>query len=866
MLEKTTEPDAQAQPSTIWHALDSWAQSLAPWQQFVVRTAVAQGQLTDEQVSEAYAQFLVNRKLAEAAPDAPAPTAAQSRPAAPLADALTLTKVDALQGVNALPASAVLTFGPQLTVIYGQNGAGKSGFARIFSNACFSRQRSEIIPNINADGPAPRVAATFHYSIGAEAQAPLVFGSSSDISALRRITVFDSAVARHHITQSAAFEFRPAGFDVFPELARVYGLMNSKLDQDINRRSSPNTFSTSFLGGGTPVHDAVAGLNAKTDLAPLRQLSHYGPTESARITELDAQILALRTKSTKEALAALREAKTDLAALSARLRKLAFSFSQTEVTRRAALTNEARDAAAVAVALGSDQFKRPFFNAVGSSEWEDFVSGVKLLAEREDGGYPREGDPCLLCERFLDAPSAEHIAALLRFASGDARRHSIAAKDNVSDEVARLLALDFGVFTEETRVRTHVHRLAPQTETVLLDTIARLEEARASALLHLEDLLDAELAFDLEPINAALAALDQKIDGDIVLLTAEDTEASIASLEYERRVLRHRHVLSQLFPAIETFVKDQAWIAKATTARTVFDTRAVTLKEKELFERIVGGDYRERFANECANLDCRVPIELQTAGQRGQTVRSLAIKGGHKPDTILSEGEQRAVALADFLTEVSLNPASAGVVLDDPVTSQDHERRRRIAARLVVEAKARQVIVFTHDLVFLNALFEEGADTDVLVKYHWIQRDGQGRPGLVSLDDAPKTIKIHETTKLAEEALKAAETASGSEREQAIRRGMSTLRRTLEEIVVRKLFKEVVPRWSDKVRVTALKKINWDNAKVDEVSALYEDLSRYIEGHSHTEEAMGAPPEPADLKVRIEQVNRLINWAKSDRT
>jgi hypothetical protein len=29
----------------------------------------------------------------------------------------------------------------------------------------------------------------------------------------------------------------------------------------------------------------------------------------------------------------------------------------------------------------------------------------------------------------------------------------------------------------------------------------------------------------------------------------------------------------------------------------------------------------------------------------------------------------KAVALADFLTEVSLNPANAGIVLDDPVTS-----------------------------------------------------------------------------------------------------------------------------------------------------------------------------------------------------
>ena len=41
------------------------------------------------------------------------------------------------------------------------------------------------------------------------------------------------------------------------------------------------------------------------------------------------------------------------------------------------------------------------------------------------------------------------------------------------------------------------------------------------------------------------------------------------------------------------------------------------------------------------------------------------------PDKILSEGEKRAVALADFLTEVALDTTSRSIILDDPVTSFD---------------------------------------------------------------------------------------------------------------------------------------------------------------------------------------------------
>ena len=42
-------------------------------------------------------------------------------------------------------------------------------------------------------------------------------------------------------------------------------------------------------------------------------------------------------------------------------------------------------------------------------------------------------------------------------------------------------------------------------------------------------------------------------------------------------------------------------------------------------------------------------------------------RGTNNDRSHLRQGEQKAVALADFLTEVTINPASAAIVLDDPV-------------------------------------------------------------------------------------------------------------------------------------------------------------------------------------------------------
>src|SRR3546814_2812217 len=46
---------------------------------------------------------------------------------------------------------------------------------------------------------------------------------------------------------------------------------------------------------------------------------------------------------------------------------------------------------------------------------------------------------------------------------------------------------------------------------------------------------------------------------------------------------------------------------------------------------------------------------------------------------ILSEGEQRALALAGFLTEVALTEGSGPIIVDDPVSSLDRDRSAKVA-------------------------------------------------------------------------------------------------------------------------------------------------------------------------------------------
>ena len=206
----------------IWQELDDWAESFKPWQKLALCHAVRYGSLNDSQIDEVYSVFLHNNGLGDD-PQVVIPEKITGRPMSVEPSPIRLTRIDSLQAVNALPPTAALTFSPGLTVVYGCNGAGKSGFARILSNVCFSRARHPIRPNVYEPGQEVAPNANIAVISGNQGEARLALAQAREDADLKRIAVFDTSVARALLVDSNPLGFKPIGFDVFPELARIYG-------------------------------------------------------------------------------------------------------------------------------------------------------------------------------------------------------------------------------------------------------------------------------------------------------------------------------------------------------------------------------------------------------------------------------------------------------------------------------------------------------------------------------------------------------------------------------------------------------------------------------------------------------------------
>lgn len=853
----------KGEPGNIWEELNTWGQSLGDWQRYIVSFGVRDGTLSNERIEDAYRLFRREKGLDNGDEDLPhVPNSVTGR-ATTEGRPFRLRAVKSMQNVNAIPEESEVTFGPQMTIIYGHNGAGKSGLARILSCACFSRSNPKIIRNIyDDDAPDTPATAQFVVDRGNEVDEGIAFTDGDEHDDLKRVSVFDSSVARIHLSKENELGFQPAGFDVFDETVRAVGLIAQKLEADTIAKTRPNKFDKLFADPG-PVAAKIAALTAGSDVAELRALATFGDVEMERLNEVARQKEELLAKSPVETIKALETARTDIEALRKKASELASALGDNACEQARGLLDDHKTTLLEAVRAGSEAVSHPQLNQTGSAHWDNFVLASRKLGQAEGVTYPAEDDPCLLCHRPLDVPSASLIGRMWGFLDHEARKAAVASDEKLNCKIVEIKELDCAFLPSGSRIRSDLSKMNPKL-VGKMDTVSATFDERRNALVSaleqgaVDGIPAGDLAWSDDPLENALKEIEEQ---DAALREGKFEEL-IAQLKSDHIALRQTQVLNNNIDDVVAFVEDLSWVKKANSTRP--NNRFVTDRQKMLFEKLIEGNYKSRLKDECAKLDCSLPFEFRARGSAGKTLRGLKAKGGHKPDDIFSEGEQRALSLADFLTEVNLNPTSSAIVLDDPVTSLDHQRKIAIAKRLVDEAGTRQVIIFTHDLVFLTLLSDHAEISGHTVLGHWVEcRDGV--PGHVNIDETPANTKIYRKTTKAKEFLERARKATGREKVDLVRSGAGALRRTIEEVVVFHLFKDTVRRWNEQIRLGAVNKINWSDEVADEIVALQDDTSRLLEGHSNSDEFAGGMPDVNALAALIARVDAVIEKAKAIR-
>ncbi len=269
-----------------------WTESLPLWQRDACRRLFQkESGLNEADYSELYTLFKKENGIETDDAILPVPLTKEHLPAelAP-GESVILIALRDLQNVNQIPSDRTLTFSEAgMTVIYGGNGSGKSGYARVMKRACRARDQSEPIhPNANDPTAAKKVpAAKFDIKVmGASHEVEWSRDTTSPDS-LSSISVFDSKCARSYLTAEQDVAYLPYGLDIVESLAnQVLPKLSETLESEIGG-IDVSKLPFEHLHGKTEVGKVIEGLSIKSDADTITALGTLTEDDTKRIAELE---------------------------------------------------------------------------------------------------------------------------------------------------------------------------------------------------------------------------------------------------------------------------------------------------------------------------------------------------------------------------------------------------------------------------------------------------------------------------------------------------------------------------------------------------------------------------------------------------
>jgi hypothetical protein len=205
-------------------------------------------------------------------------------------------------------------------------------------------------------------------------------------------------------------------------------------------------------------------------------------------------------------------------------------------------------------------------------------------------------------------------------------------------------------------------------------------------------------------------------------------------------------------------------------------------------------------------------------------------------------------------------------VFDDPVSSLDFEWRNQVAKRLVEESKRRQVIVFTHDVVFLLALKQLSEQNSIEPLDQHVRRQSKGA-GVCSEElpwvAMPVKGKIGHLKNQWQRADKLCREGNQDAYEREAKYLYGLLREAWERAVEEVLLGGIVERYRPSVetrKLAPLADIKEEDCKAVETAMTR--CSAWLPGHDQATAARAPIPGAAELK---NDIDALEIWVKAIR-
>lgn len=853
----------------------AWSADRPSWQRDALRRLIANGELSDDDIRDLTEICKGDHGLAEkvdadplAKEHVPGPEGAASP--------VSLESIFHHQGVNALAEDQTLKFAPGLTIVYGDNGAGKTGYIRILKQACRARGRERILGNVVSGAAPPKLAVNIKYKVGEEPNAREWVGGDAD-EFISRVSIFDTQCAAVYLNESTDVAFLPFGLDLFDKLVRACKGVRARLEME-QRALNTNALAAiiPLIPQGTAASKLAGSITSLTKPEAVTAMTCLSPEETVRLEFLDKSLQDLQANDPATLVAHLGLRVKRVRALADHLRRLESALSDADIAAVFNTRQEGRRKSEEAKRLRDATFPQEMLPGTGGDQWKAMWESSRVFSEQQ--AYPgkpfpvtEDGSKCVLCQQELDHAASHRLRQFQDFATSTTEkelgqlRHEFAQRRSV---FGSLKTTTDG--TDEILTELRLEHEAAAVE--IAAAIAQNETRRAAVVAALTD--DRDLSADCPALASAsqkAQTIASEIEERVKSLRNSASADTRKKLTDEAQELRARVLLGKHEQAILDEIDKKKRFAAYGQCMDETRPTAITQKSSALTKAVVSESLKNRFREELKTLEFNhVEVELkEQGGAEGVFYHKLILTRNPGIDVpkVVSEGEQRCISIAAFFAELSTADDPSAIVFDDPVSSLDFQWRNAVARRLVAESKSRQVIVFTHDVVFLLALKQCAEEIDVEPLDQHVRRQSNGAG--VCVEELPWVAmpvkgKIGYLKNRWQTADKLSRSGDQDAYQVQAKYLYGLLREAWERALEEVLLGGVVERYRPSVQTQRLAPLS-DITKADckTVETAMTKCSTWLPGHDQAAAARAPVPGSNELKSDIEA---LRTWVATIRT
>lgn len=843
---------------TFKQELSKWIKEKLPyWKQYLASSILFDKKVTESTINKAYGYFLQEHSLHEGEElkkeDIELMLSRAIIDVGDLLEGLALTSISKFKNISAIKDGQVIDLNPQLTILFGENGAGKTSYVRLLSNSFQSRGEKELLPNIYIDGEFHSPSCLFKFEKGEDAF-EYTFPDDVKNPEFQLFTVYDSKSFRVHIESKNELLFLPKDFEFFNLMIEGLKKIETKHEDAISSRKKENSFISLFQSIDNQESDIikyVSNLNSSSSIEELDNISQFDSEQELKIINLEREKARLISQEVETRLKEENGFLDNLLSLQKNILTNRSSFSKEKISEFNSLISEFHIKKQSLEDSSIENFLSTELNGLGSTEWRIFIKSAFDFSEKHIENYPNNpAASCILCNQALSHESSLLISSFWNYINSAIEDEFQKVNATIENEINQLKSLPFNQLESSSYLFYKLSLYSIGEKRVLLwkKNLLNLASYRDAIVKSLSDKVIIEHRYFADDLFE-LETIIEEVRVNIKKLQEDNPSLEIQRIKNEIEIITHKRILNSIRNEVEGFINNLKWILKATIKLSDLNSSSVTRKQREFFDKFIAGSYLSQFQNECTLLNAEFNVAINQEGKKGNTLRELKIKG-FALNRVLSEGEQRAISLADFLTEINLSKESKGIILDDPVNSLDHRRKRIIAERFIEESLKRQVIIFTHDLMFVSYLKIASEQKNINLSCHWIQKTSDGA-GQVYLNNSPANESDYKNADVARGFYKRAKEVGPQEQEQLLKQGFGALRTNYEAFVIFELFSDVVQRFNERISIGRLKEVVIDDEIVKQVIEKTESLSRFIEGHLHSDEYVFNKPTPDLLNSEI---------------